>query len=287
MIAVLKHELSSYFTGLSAYIFGAFMLFFAGIYCMVYNLANGLTSYQYVPGSMAFIFLIIVPVVTMRIIAEEKRQRTDQLLYSLPIRMSEVVLGKYFALLIMMLIPILVMCIYPLILKGFGNVHLLSAYSAMAGFFLLGAALLSIGMFVSSLTDNQAVSAGLCFVVMLVLYFMSDLAGFLSSTARGSIIGLTIIGIALSIAAGFMTKSFSFGMTFIIVYEAILFGLSYFKPEFFENLLPDIFQKISPFERFYTFIDGVFDLTGVVFFLTVTGLFLFMTVQSLEKRRWS
>ena len=146
---------------------------------------------------------------------------------------------------------------------------------------------LSIGMFVSSLTDNQAVSAGLCFVVMLVLYFMSDLAGFLSSTARGSIIGLTIIGIALSIAAGFMTKSFSFAITFMIVYEAILLGLSYFKPEFFENLLPDIFQKISPFERFYTFIDGVFDLTGVVFFLTVTGLFLFMTVQSLEKRRWS
>ena len=87
MRAVFRHELSSYFTGVTGYVFSAFLLLFTGIYTMVYNLQSASVHFEYVLGSMSFVFLIIVPILTMRVLAEERRQKTDQLLYSLPLTM--------------------------------------------------------------------------------------------------------------------------------------------------------------------------------------------------------
>ena len=168
MNAVFRHEVSSHFHSLSAYVFGAFLLLFGGVYTMVMNLNNLLTNFEFVMGNMAFIFLIIVPILTMRVLAEERRQKTDQLLYSLPISMTDVVLGKFGALLVMLLIPLAIIALYPVVLSAFGNIHFPTAYGAMLGFFLLGAALIAIGLFISSITESQAVAAGLCFVVMLL-----------------------------------------------------------------------------------------------------------------------
>ena len=122
MKAVFRHELSSYFTGVTGYVFGAFVLLFTGIYTMVYNLQSASVNFEYVLGSMSFVFLIIVPIATMRILAEERRQKTDQLLYSLPITMTQVVLGKFAALLVVFAAPLTIICLYPLVLSAFGNV---------------------------------------------------------------------------------------------------------------------------------------------------------------------
>ena len=142
MKAVFRRELSSYFTGLSGYVFGAFLLLFAGIYTMAYNIRAAVSNFEYVLSSMSFIFLVIVPILTMRVFAEEKRQKTDQLLYSLPLTMTEVVMGKYLAMLVMFLIPLCIIGIYPAVLSHFGKVNLAAAYGALVGFFFLGAALL-------------------------------------------------------------------------------------------------------------------------------------------------
>lgn len=207
MRAVFQHEVSSYFTNLSGYVFGAFLLLFAGIYTMVYNLQSALTNFEYVLGGMSFIFLIIVPILTMRVLAEERRQKTDQLLRSLPITMTQVVLGKYLAMLVIFLIPMLIVSLYPLILTSYGNVYLPAAFSAIVGFFFLGAALIAIGMYISSVTESQAVAAGLCFVVMLVNYFISDLAGYASSSAFGSLVALVILVLAVCGILYLMTRS--------------------------------------------------------------------------------
>ena len=161
MTAVLRHELSSYFTNVTGYVFGAFLLLFAGIYTMVINLQSASPYFEYVLMNMDFIFLIIVPILTMRVIAEERRQKTDQLLYSLPLTMTQVALGKYLAMLVIFLIPVAVIGVYPLVLTAFGAVYLPAAYGALTGFFFLGASLIAIGMFISSLTESQAVAAGL------------------------------------------------------------------------------------------------------------------------------
>lgn len=287
MTAVFRHELSSYFKSVSGYVFGAFLLLFAGIYTTDINLNAGLTNFEYVLDYMCIIFLIIVPILTMRVVAEERRQRTDQLLYSLPLTMTEVVLGKYGALLVVFLAPMAVIGVYPLILSAFGNVYLPAAYSAWLGFFLLGAALLAIGMFISSLTESQAVAAGLCFVVMLVNYFITSLAGFISTTAFASFASFTVVILALAGIVWFMTRSGLASGVLALVLEAVLLFFYAGDTSAFEGFFPEVMENLSLFDQFYQFVNGVFDLRAVVYLLSVSGLFLFLTVQSLEKRRWS
>ena len=287
MTAVFRHELSSYFKSVSGYVFGAFLLLFAGIYTTDINLNAGLTNFEYVLDYMCIIFLIIVPILTMRVVAEERRQRTDQLLYSLPLTMTEVVLGKYGALLVVFLAPMAVIGVYPLILSAFGNVYLPTAYSAWLGFFLLGATLLAIGMFISSLTESQAVAAGLCFVVMLVNYFITSLAGFISTTAFASFAAFTVVILALAGIVWFMTRSGLASGVLALVLEAVLLFFYAGDTSAFEGLFPEVMENLSLFDQFYQFVNGVFDLRAVVYLLSVSGLFLFLTVQSLEKRRWS
>ncbi len=287
MRAILKHELSSYFTGLTAYVFGAFVLLFAGIYTMVYNLRAGYANFEYVLGSMTFVFIIIVPILTMRVLSEERRQKTDTLLYSLPISTTEIILGKFLAMLLILLVPMVIMCFYPLILKAFGNVYLPAAYASLLAFFLVGAALLAIGMFISSLTESQAVAAGACFIVMLINYFGSSLASYISDSALPSVIAFSVLVIALALLIRFMTKN---GFTAIIVgcvFEIALIALYLFKSSIFEGLFPNMMSKISLFDRLYTVINGMLKIQDLVYFLTVTGIFLFLSVQSFERKRWS
>ena len=284
---VYKHEVSSYFTNVTGYVFGAFLLLFAGIYMMAYNLRSAYTNFEYVLGGMSFVFLVTVPILTMKIIAEEKRQRTDQLLYSLPMGMTEVVLGKYLALLTVFALPVLIICVYPLVLRLFGNVWLPAAYSAVLGFYLLGAALIAIGMFISSITESQAVAAGLCFVVMLLNYFITSLASFASSTASGSLLAFTVLVLLIGALFRLMTRSGFASIVLMIVLEGALLLGFILDSSAFEGLFPEVMEQLSLFDRFYDFVYGIFDLGSVVYFLTVIGVFLFLSVQSLEKRRWS
>ena len=287
MIAVFRHELESYFTSLTGFVFGAFLLLFAGIYTMVYNISSALTNFEYVLGGMSFVFLVIVPVLTMRVLAEERRQKTDQLLYSLPLSMTEVVLGKYAAMLVIYLLPMLVVSVYPLILSAFGNVHFPAAYSAIIGFFFLGAALIAIGTYVSSVTESQAVAAGLCFVVMMINYFIADLASFVSTTASSSYFAFGVLIAVIALIFHRMTRNGVAAGLLLLVGEAALIVCYVISSESFAGLFPELMTQLSLFERFYVFLDGVFDVTGIVYFITVAAVFLFMSVQSMEKRRWS
>lgn len=287
MNAVFRHEVSSHFHSLSAYVFGAFLLLFGGVYTMVMNLNNLMTNFEFVMGNMAFIFLIIVPILTMRVLAEERRQKTDQLLYSLPISMSDVVLGKFGALLVMLLIPLAIIALYPVVLSAFGNIHFPTAYGAMLGFFLLGAALIAIGLFISSITESQAVAAGLCFVVMLLNYYISDLATFVAATAFASFSAFAAVIVILALLINTMTKNGTISLIFAAVGEGALLAGYLLNASSFEGLFPKVMESLSLFDRFYVFVNGVFDLSAVVYFITVIALFLFLSVQSMERRRWN
>lgn len=287
MTAVFRHELSSCFTNVTGYVFGAFLLLFAGIYTMVINLQSASPYFEYVLMNMDFIFLIIVPILTMRVIAEERRQKTDQLLYSLPLTMTQVALGKYLAMLVIFLIPVAVIGVYPLVLTTFGDVYLPAAYGALAGFFFLGASLIAIGMFISSLTESQAVAAGLCFVVMLVNYFISSLASYVPTTAFASFLCIAVCALLLGLIFRVLTRSSFAALVLTVVLEGGLVVAYTFRSSDFQGLFPKLMEQLSLFDRFYGFVNGTFDLTAIVYYLTVIAVFLFLTVQSLEKRRWS
>ena len=151
MIAIWKHELRSYFHSLTAYVFGAFLLLVVGLGAMLYNLQAAVSNFEFVLSFSSLVFVVIVPILTMRVIAEERRQKTDQLLYALPITTAQVILGKYLALLAVYLVPLGIISFYPLIFAQFGEVYLPTAYGSILAFFLLGAALMALGVFLSSL----------------------------------------------------------------------------------------------------------------------------------------
>ena len=287
MKAVFRHELSSAFTSLTAYVFGGFVLLFTGIYTMAYNLKGGYANFEYVLGSMSFVFLIIVPILTMRVLAEERHQKTDQLLYSLPLTMTQVVLGKFAALAAVFLAPVLVICMYPLILSAFGNVNLGAAYGAAAGFFGLGCALIAIGVYISAVTESQAVAAGLCFVVMLLNYFIGDLSAFLPTTAYASLLTLAVAALVVCWLAYRMTQSGFAALILAAALEGGIIGAYLLDAGSFEGLVPNLVARLSLFERFYTLVNGVFDLSTLVYYGSVAAVFLFLAVQAMEKRRWS
>lgn len=188
MIAVLSHELRSYFHSFTAYVFGAFLLAVVGFGAMLYNLQAAVSNFEYVLGFGTIIFVVIVPILTMRVIAEERRQKTDRLLYSLPISTTQIVLGKYLALLAVYLIPLAIISIYPLIFAQFGEVYLPTSYGSLVAIFIMGAALVAVGVFISSLTDNQGLAAGVGIAVILFNYCSVSLSEYVSSTALGSAI---------------------------------------------------------------------------------------------------
>lgn len=287
MIAVLKHELRSYFHSLTAYVFGAFLLAFVGIGAMLYNIQAAVSNFEYVLSFGSLVFVGIVPVLTMRVIAEERRQKTDQLLYSLPITTAQVIVGKYLALLAIYLIPLAIISVYPLIFAQFGDVYLLTSYGSIFAFFLMGAALIALGMFISSLTDNQGLAAGIGIAVILFNYYSVSLSEYVSSTAVGSVIALLAIIFALYAVIRYLTRNENLASGVCLVLLAAVVLLYFIDSTTFEGLLPNIMTQLSLFERFSVFVNGMFDMTAVVYYLSVIVFFLFLSVQLLEKRRYN
>lgn len=287
MIAVFRHELRTYFRSLTAYVFGAFLLLFIGIGSVIYNLQAAVSNFEYVLSFGCLVFVVIVPILTMRVIAEERKQKTDQLLYALPISTTQAVLGKYLALLMVYLIPLLIVSAYPLVFSQYGEVYLLTAYGSILAFFVLGAALIAVGVFISSLTENQGFAAGIGIAAILLNYYSVTLSESVSSTAFGSIVVLAVLLVALWFLIRHLTQNERLAWGVCIPLYLVVLLISWFDYEMFEGLLPSLMSTLSLFERFYVFVNGVFDLTGIVYYLTVAVLFLFLTVQSLEKRRYN
>ena len=287
MGAIFRHELRNYFHSLTAYVFGAFLLAVIGIGAMFYNLEAAVSNFEFVLSFASIIFVVIVPILTMRTLAEERRQRTDQLLYSLPITTTQVVLGKYLALLVVYLIPLAVISLYPLLFSRFGEVYLPTSYGSLFAFFLMGAALLAVGVFLSSLTDNQGFAAGIGIAAILLNYYSVSLAEYTSSTAMGSLIALYVIALLLGVVIHNLTRNenLAYGVAFVLI--AALSVAYFVNSSAFEGLLPDIMTKLSLFRQFNSFVNGAFDLTAIVYYVSVMGFFLFLSVQSLEKRRYN
>ena len=287
MTAVFKHELRLYFQSLTAYVFGAFLLVTVGIGAMLYNLQAAVSNFEFVLSFSSLIFAVIVSILTMRVIAEERKQKTDQLLYSLPLSTTQVVLGKYLSALLVYSIPLCFICIYPLIFSQYGEVYLLTSYGSLFAFFLMGGALLAAGMFISSLTDNQGFAAGIGIAVIALNYFSVSLAEYVSATAMGSAIALMVISALLGWLIRNLTRNENLGYGVGLSLMAVTTVFYLIDSTKFEGLLPDIMKKLSLFDRLDTFVNGVFDLTAVVYYLSVAVFFLFLTVQSLEKRRYN
>ena len=284
---IYDREFNSSFHSLYGYVFTAFMLLVAGIYVTGDCLRGGSGNFAGVMGSMSFIYLIVIPILTMRVFAEERRQRTEQLLYALPVSMGQVVIGKYLALISVLAVPTIIMAFYPPILAFFGDVDLLGAYCSLIGFYLCGCALCAVGVFLSSLADNQAIAAGMCFVAMLLLFFLSSLANLVSATASGTLLAASVLVVLLGLLTFSLTRSKKASIAITASLEAVLVVLYVLFKNAFTGLFPAIMKRLSVFDRYYVFLDGIFDLTGLVYMVSFIAIFLLLTTLSMEKRRWN
>ncbi len=287
MTAIFKRELRSYFTGMMGYVFIAFVLLFLGIYTSALNLKYAYPGYEYVISSSSFMYLIVVPVLTMRVFSEERKQSTDQLLYSLPISVIDMVLGKYLAMVVLLTIPTAITALYPLLIGSFGTVSYTTAYSSLFAFYLLGCALIAVGMFMSSITENQIIAAVMCLGTLILCFLMTALSELITSTSLASTLSLMVVALLVSLVVRLMTKSWTAaGITAVVTFVPL--GLLYLiSPTVMEGAFTSALGALAVFDRMEEFTSGIFDITGLVYYISVAALFSFFTVQAVEKRRWS
>ena len=287
MLAVYKKELRSYLTSMVGYVFIAFILLILGIYFTAYNLQYGSPDFGVTLSSVTFLFLIITPVLTMRILAEEKKNRTDQILLTAPIAVWKVVLGKYLSMITIYLIPVAVSNLYPLIMGKYGAVSYPMAYTAVLGFFFLGCAQIAVGLFLSSVTESQIIAAVLTFGVLFCSFVMDGIAGFFSDTALTSMLTVLILVILLAMVIYQMTKDVILSSVVGIGMSAVVVILYFIKSSLFSGLIQKVLDLFAIVNHFDNFVGGIFDVTGVVYMFSVICIFVFLTIQCIEKRRWS
>lgn len=287
MLVIYKRELKSYFTSVIGYLFLAITLIFTGICCSIYNLYFKSPFFEEIVYLMSIIFIVAIPILTMRSLAEERRHKTDQLLSSLPLSSTQIVLGKYFALVTILAISVVAMVAYPIVLSFYGDVSLLTSLSSLCGLFLLGCCLIAIGLFVSSLTDNQIIAAIISFAIAAASYLLPMAAQKLPNTVTVSYYLLFAIFILFGLLTWFLTKNLIVGVGVTLIFEVILTIIYFYKDTLLSPAVNAILDSTYLFDHLYNFIMGVFDLNTVVYYLSIAVLFLFFTVQSLERRRWS
>lgn len=287
MLAVYKKELRSYLTSMVGYVFIAFVLLILGIYFTAYNLQFASPDFGATLSSVTFLFLIITPILTMRILAEEKKNRTDQLLLTAPVPVWKVVLGKYLSMVTIYAIPIIISAFYPMIMGKYGVISYPMAYVAVIGFFFLGCAQIAVGLFLSSVTESQVIAAVLTFGILFCSYMMDGIESFFSDTAVSSMVAFLILAVVLGIVVYQLTKNIIFSSCVGGVLVIGVADVYFIKPTIFTGLIQKFLNLFAIANHFDNFVGGIFDVTGIIYMLSVVCIFVFLTVQCIQKRRWS
>lgn len=234
MKAIFKRELSAYFRSAIGYVFLTVFYLIAGFVFIIGNLASSYSDLQSVFSFLMVVLVLLVPVLSMRLLSEEQKQKTDQALLTAPVSLTGIVLGKFFAAFAIYGIGLAVTALYALVMSFFGTVQWLVFLGQFLGMLLLGAAFIAISIFVSSLTESQVISAIGSVVLLLFLFLLTLLSNVFTGTNA--------------------TKVIDF------------FAVSY---------------------RMQNFFDGALNASDVVYFLSLTFVFLFLSVRKLDSRRWS
>lgn len=290
MIAIFKREVRSSFHGMIGYVLTAFMLVATAIYFIALNLGYGLTDFGYYTlYRTVFVLLLYIPVLTMRCFAEERRTRTDQLLLTSPVSVWGIVLGKFLALCVIFALPCLVDAVMILVLAALGASGIATAanFAALLCYFLMGCAAIAIGVFLSSLTENQIIAAVAGFSALLLAYLMPSLRSMFNAGSAVALAVFTGIAGAASLAAGLRTRSFVLGCLTFAALCLGLTGLFLLRSAWLTEAFSAVLSALCLFVPFEDFVNNSFSIPAVVYYLTVTAVFLFFTAQDIEKRRWN
>lgn len=288
MLAIYKRELKSYFHSMTGCVFIAFLVMFTGIYFMAYNLNAGYPYFSYTLSGSLIVFLVGIPLLTMRSFSEERKTKTDQLLLTAPVSLTKVVLGKYFAMVTVLAVPNVIFCLFPLLIKLQGTAYLLVDYSSIAVFFLLGCVYLAIGMFMSSLTESQIIAFISTFGILLLLYLWDGILAFLPSSALSGMIGILLILTLIVVYIYHMTKNWMLAAGIEAVGSAAALIVYFVKSSLYENLLTKLLGRLALADVFMNISSSnIVDVSGLLLYVSILIIFVFLTIQTIQKRRWS
>ena len=290
MAAIFKREVRSYFHGMIGYVLTAFLLVSSALYFVALNLGYGLTDFGYYTlYRTIFVMLFYIPVLTMRSFAEERRTRTDQLLLTSPVSVWGIVLGKFFALCAVFALPCLADAVMILVLRALGATaaFTLANFASLLCYFLLGCAAIAIGMFLSSLTENQIVAAVAGVAALLLAYLMPSLRSMFTAGSAIALALFTALAAVLSVVAGLRSKSFTLGCLSFAACCVALTALFLLRSSWLTEGFSAVLSALCLFTPFENFVNSSFSIPTLVYYLTAAALFLFFTAQGLEKRRWN
>lgn len=287
MTAIFKREFKSCFTGMIGWVIAAVSLFFLGLYFTNRNLLYASSDFASVLYTMTMILLFLLPAISMRSFAEERKNKTDQLLLTSPVSIPAIVAGKFLAELAVFALPLAAAVVMPLLLQAFGTVSLMAAYSALLGYLLLGGACLAVGTWISALTENQILAYLATFGALLVAYLMN---GIQTMFTTGNLLAFIVFMIVLLVAAvlvGVICKRLAAGAVVFCAGAVVLFVLFQLRPAWLLAAFNAVLSALALFEPFKDIVGGMFSIPAIVYYLSVMGLFLFLTGQALARRRWN
>ena len=288
MLAIYKRELKSYFHSMTGCVFIAFLVMFTGIYFMAYNLNAGYPYFSYTLSGSLIVFLVGIPLLTMRSFSEERKTKTDQLLLTAPVSLTKVVLGKYFAMVTVLAVPNVIFCLFPLLIKLQGTAYLLVDYSSILVFYLLGCVYVAIGMFISSLTESQIIAFISTFGILLLLYLWDGILSFLPGSALSGMIGILLILTLIVVYIYHMTKNWMLAAGIEAVGIAAALIVYFVKSSLYENLLTKLLGRLALADVFMNISSSnIVDVSGLLLYVSILIIFVFLTIQTIQKRRWS
>lgn len=287
MLAIYKKELRTYFTSMIGYVFIALFLAIIGIYFYRDNLLSRVANFEYTVAQFSFIFVLLIPLLTMRLMAEENKQKTDQLLLTSPVTAGDIIIGKYFAVLTVLCFVIAIICTYPLIMTLYGDVPFATSYASLIGFMLLGGAYIAMGLFLSSLTDSQVVAAVITFIVFFATLFMEGVARSLSTNNKTAFMFFASLIVIICIILWIMMRNIVVCIGTGIIGIGILASVYLFNPTLLDGAIVRFFSWLSVTGRFNNFYMGILDLADIIYYLSIIFVFLFLSIQVIKKKRWS
>ena len=286
MTAIYKKEMKAFFTQMTGYVFLGFLLMLMGIWFTFLNLLNFSANIQHVLSNVTIFFFILMPTLTMRIFSEEAKQKTDQLLFTSPLTVAQIVIGKFLASLSLFFIGVVITILLPLMIMGHAELPVSQIAGAYIGFFLLGAACISVGIFVSVLTENQIIAAVGTMGAIFVMFLMDMIAISLPTSTFASL--MFVVFIIAAATAVWYNSTKNVLVTIIFGTAAALFagGLYLINNLIFDGIIVRVLLWFSVFVRFSSFANGLVHLSDVVYYVSFCFLFVYLTINVIEKRRW-
>jgi len=286
MIAIIMKELRTYFSQMTGYIFLALTILLTALFFVMVNVFSLNPNYHHVLNSTTILFFLIIPTLTMRLFADEVKNRTDQLLFTSPLAIWQIVVGKYLAAGALFVGAMAVTMLFPVIISQYGSLPVEQIVGAYLGYILMGLGFISIGLFVSVMTENQIIAAVATSGAIFFIFILDGLAGGMPADALSSLVFICLLILALAGVLYNSTKNIFAAVVLAVIGFAVAILMFYIDRLMFDAIIPRMFRWLSVFSRFDSLTRGVLNLADIVYYVTFPLVFIYLTVNVIEKRRW-